>query len=160
TRRAPKFAALARNQCTVCHEVASATREGRPKPYAETCAGCHDAQIQKAELVLFDPERVTNPASLLLGLEEDGHEPQPSRRFAKLWPAVARSEPAPLVDGLDAGTVRGAMAAWSAKRPLPEGEAPESPGWHAGANRDGNPSLFYRPRGHADALARAWIEHA
>jgi predicted CXXCH cytochrome family protein len=177
-KRSPKFAAIARTQCTVCHEVESATREVRPKPYAEICAGCHEAQVQKAELVLLEPERLTAAGALLLGLPKDGDEAEATARLGKLWQEMARSGPealsarvaardpagrkrtAALFDGLDAGAVRAAGSAWSAKRPLPQQDAPERPGWFAGDNAEGNPALFYRPRGHADALVRAWIEHA
>lgn len=176
-KRSPKFAAVARTQCTVCHEVESATREVRPKPYAEICAGCHDAQIQKAELVLLEPEKLTSAASLLLGLQKDGDEAEATQRLGKLWQEMARSgsdalaalvgqdagarkRAAALFEGLDAGAARATGTAWSAKRPLPQGDPAERPGWIAGDNAEGNPSLFYRVRGHADTLVRAWIEHA
>ncbi len=169
-KRAPKFAAVARTQCTVCHEVERATREVRPKPYAEICAGCHEAQIQKAELMLLEPERLTFAASVLLGMEKDGDEAEAGRRLGKLFQDMARSGPAALVDaagskraaalfeGLDSAAQR-AGAAWAAKKPLPDRDPDDNPGWKAGENADGNPSLFYRPRGHADAVVRAWVEH-
>ena len=176
-KRAPKFAAIARTQCTVCHEVESATREVRPKPYAEICAGCHEAQIRKAELVLLEPERLTSAAAMLLGLQKDGDEAEANQQLERLWKDMAsagtdalgarlgerdpamRKRAAALFEGLDAATARAAGSAWSAKRPLPEKDAPEQ-GWAASENAEGNPSLFYRPRGHADALVRNWIEYA
>lgn len=179
-KRSPKFAAIARTQCTACHEVESATREVRPKPYAEICAGCHEAQIQKAELVLLEPERLTWAGSVLLGLPKDGDEAEAAERLGKLFQEMARSGPealgarvaagdaaarkraAALFEGLDAAAaaVRAAGAAWSAKRQLPPLDPPERPGWFAGESAEGNPSLYYRPRGHADAVPRAWVEHA
>jgi|GEM_PF-339608 len=40
--------------CTNCHEVSSATREVKPKPYEEVCSQCHAKQIVDSELVLFE----------------------------------------------------------------------------------------------------------
>lgn len=177
-KRSPKFAAVARAQCTACHAVESATREVRPKAYAEICAGCHEAQIQKAELLLLEPERLTFAASMLLGMEKDGDEAEAGKRLGRLFQDMARSGPealaaaagaerdaagrkrvAALFDGLDASTAQSAGAAWAAKKPLPDRDPDDGPGWKAGENADGNPALFYRPRGHADAVARAWVEH-
>lgn len=176
-KRSPKFAAAARAQCTVCHAVESATRQVRPKPYAEICAGCHEAQIQKAELVLLEPERLTFAASVLLGMEKDGDEAEASRRLGKLWQDMARSgsealaslagerdpasrkRAAALFEGLGEPTAQAAAGAWAAKRPLPQKDSGDAAGWTAGENADGNPALFYRPRGHADTVVRAWLEH-
>jgi hypothetical protein len=176
TKRSPKFAAAARTQCTACHAVESATREVRPKPYAEICAGCHDAQIKKVELLLLEPERLTFASSVLLGLEKDGDEAEAGKQLGKLWREMARSGPdaltsmaggseaaarkraAALFEGLGA-PARTAGAAWAAKKQLPPGDSGDRPGWVAGDNADGNPALFYRPRGHADGVLRAWLEH-
>jgi len=170
-KRSPKFAAVAKTQCTVCHAVKSATREVRPKPYVEICAGCHDAQIQKAELVLLEPEKMTWAGSVLLGMEKDGDEAEANKRLGKLFGAMARSgsdalasllpreaKKQPLLDALSARTAQSAGAAWAARKQLSRKDA-DGPGWFAGENADGNPSLFYRPRGHADPVVRAWNEH-
>ena len=175
--RDAKFAALAKSKCTACHSVENAAREVKPKPYAEICAGCHEAQIAKRELVLFEPGKVTAAASILLGLEKDGDEEAAKQRLTRLWGAMARSgsdalaELAPPADaakklpadalyaGLGSAVAREAGSAWSANRALAPGDAkPGAPGWAAGENSEGNASLFYRPAGHADPVLKAWIE--
>lgn len=171
-RRSPKFAAAARTQCTACHEVESAAREVRPKPYAEICAGCHESQIRRAKLVLLEPERLTPAASMLLGRSKDGDEADAGKRLAKLWEAMARSgsdalaelvkgkkQAAGLFDGLAGATVQSVGAAWASKKTLRPADEDAPPGWGAGETADGQ-SLFYQPRGHADAVVRAWLEYA
>lgn len=167
-RRSPKFAAAARTQCTACHAVEGATREVRPKPYAEICAGCHEAQIRKARLVLLEPERVTPAASVFLGLPKDGDETEAGKRLAKLWDAMSRSgtealaelarRDKKLFEGLGAPTVQSVGAAWASKRTLKPADDDAPPGWGAGETADGQ-SLFYVPRGHADPVVRAWLEY-
>ena len=175
-RRSPKFAAAARTQCTACHAVESATREVRPKPYAEICAGCHEAQIQKARLVLLEPERLTPAVSMLLGVQKDGDEAEASKRLVKLWDAMSRSGTealSELLGGRDAGTKKraGALfeglatptaqsvgATWVARRTLKPAEDDAPAGWAAGETADGQ-ALFYTPRGHGDAVVRAWLEY-
>ena len=175
--RDAKFAAVAKAKCTACHSIENATREVKPKPYAEICAGCHDAQIAKRELVLFEPEKVTAAASMLLGLEKDGDEQAAKERLSKLWGSMARSgtdalaelvppadaakkqAPDALYAGLGAQVAREAGAAWSSGRAVAGTGAKESaPGWATGNNSEGNPALFYRPAGHADPVLKAWIE--
>lgn len=174
--RDAKFAAIAKDKCTACHAVEGATREVKPKSYAQICAGCHDAQIAKRELVLFEPEKVTAAASVLLGIEKDGDEEAAKQRLSKLWAAMARSgadaiaELAPppadgakkqaadaLYAGLGGQLAREAGAAWSAGRTVPATGA-KAAGWATGENSEGNTSLFYRPAGHADPVLKAWIE--
>jgi len=175
-RRSPKFAAAARTQCTACHEVESATREVRPKPYAEVCAGCHEAQIQKARLVLLEPERLTPAASVLLGMPKDADEADAGKRLAKLWDAMSRSgtealgelvggrdadarkRAAGLFDGLAVATAQSAGATWSSRKTLRPVDEDAPAGWNAGETSDGQ-ALFYRPRGHADPVVRAWLEY-
>lgn len=174
-KRSPKFAAAARTRCTVCHEVEAATRQVRPKPYAEICAGCHEPQIQKAELNLLEAERLTPAASVLLGLARDGDEAEAGARLKKLFQEMARSgtealgslaaadaggkPAAALFDGLSSQAVQAVGAAWAAGKPLPPGEGEDARGWVAGDNADGAQALFYRPRGHADPVLRAWNQH-
>lgn len=176
--RDAKFAALAKDKCTACHAVESATREVRPKPYAEICAGCHESQIAKSELVLMQPERLTPAASVLLGIELEGDDAAIGERLKKLAAGLARSGPealaalvpgpeaergkraAALLAGLGEQTAQAAGTAFAAGR-MPEGPAEVSPGaWAAGESAEGNPALFYRPAGHADPVVRAWNEFA
>jgi len=89
--RDAKFAAIARSKCTACHTIENATREVKPKLYREICAGCHDAQIVKRELLLFEPEKVTAAASMLLGLEKDGDEAAAKQGLSRLWNSIART---------------------------------------------------------------------
>ena len=177
--RDAKFAALAKTKCTACHSIENATREVKPKPYAEICAGCHTGQIAKRELVLFEPEKVTAAASILLGLEKDGDEEAAKQRLSKLWGSMARSgadalaelvPPAPaaaakkqapdaLYAGLGSQVAREAGTAWAAGRAVAAtGAKPDAPGWATGENSDGNQALFYRAAGHADPVLKAWIE--
>ncbi len=174
--RDAKFAAIAKSKCTACHTVEGATREVKPKTYAQICAGCHDAQIAKRELVLLEPEKVTAAASILLNMEKDGDADAAKQRLSRLWNAMARSgteaiaELAPadatkkipadaLYAGLGGQLAREAGAAWSAGRPVAStGAKPDAPGWATGENADGNASLFYRPSGHGDPVLKAWIE--
>jgi len=175
-RRSPKFAAAARSDCTACHAVESATREVRPRPYAEICAGCHDAQIRKAKLVLLEPERLTAAASLLLGMPKDGDDAEVGKRLAKLSEAMARSgadaltelagtgaaakkRAGALFEGLSGATVQAVGATWAARKTLKPADEDPPPGWGAGETADGQ-SLFYQPRGHADPVVRAWLEYA
>ena len=176
--RDAKFAEAAKTKCTVCHSIERATRQVKPKPYAQICAGCHDGQIAKRELVLFEPEKVTAAASMLLGLEKDGDEDAAKQRLTRLWGSMARSGtdalaelvPPPadaakkqradaLYAGLSGQVAREAGSAWSAGRTLAAtGGKPDAPGWATGENSEGNPSLYYRPAGHADPVLKAWIE--
>jgi hypothetical protein len=177
--RDAKFAQAAKSKCTACHTVENATREVKPKLYAEICAGCHDGQIKKREMVLFEPDKMTAAGSVLLGLEKDADEEAVKQRLSKLWAAMARTGPdalgelappaaqagrkAPadaLYAGLGSQVAREAGAAWSAGRAVSAvGSKPDSPGWAAGENSDGNPALFYRAAGHADPVLKAWIEN-
>jgi predicted CXXCH cytochrome family protein len=174
--RDAKFAAVAKEKCTACHSVENAAREVKPKTYAQICAGCHDAQITRRELVLFEPERMTAAASILLGIEKDGDEEEGKRALGKLWSSMARGGtdalaelvPPPdatkkptagaLYAGLSAQTARETGTAWSTGRALAPADKPDAAGWTAGENSDGNPSLYYRAAGHADPVVKAWIE--
>lgn len=174
--RDAKFAAEAKTKCTACHSVENATREVKPKAYAQICAGCHEAQIKGRELLLFEPERITAAGSILLGVEKDGDEEETKQALSKLWGAMARSgsealaglvpPPDPdrkapadaLYAGMSPQVAREAGAAWSAGRDLASVGKPDGPGWSAGENSEGNPSLFYRAAGHADPVLREWIE--
>ena len=176
--RDAKFAAAAKTKCTMCHSIENATREVKPKLYAEICAGCHNGQITKRELVLFEPEKLTAAASMLLGLEKDGDEAQTKQRLSKLWASMARSgadalaelvpppadaakkQPADaLYAGLGGQVAREAGTAWAGGRIVAaSGAKPDTPGWATGENSEGNQSLFYRATGHADPVLKAWIE--
>lgn len=189
--RDAKFAEAAKTKCTACHAVENATREVKPKPYAQICANCHDSQIAKRELVLFEPQRMTAAASVLLGLEKEGDEAETGKRLNRLWSTMANNgtdaltelipaavaipapapmpaadavhQPAPavpptgLLSGLSSQMAREAGAAWAGGRSATQGK-PDAPGWALGENSEGNPSLFYRPAGHADPVLKAWIE--
>jgi len=171
-RRSPKFAAAAREQCTACHEVERATREVKPKPYAEICAGCHDAQIQKAKLIVLEPEKLTAVASVMLGLPKDGDEAEAGKVQAKLWASMSASgtdaltellggkkKAARLFEGLSAQMVQATGSTWAAKRTLKPGDEDAPPGWGAAELPDGQ-ALFYQPKGHADPIVRGWLEYA
>lgn len=174
--RDAKFAAEARTKCTACHSVENATREVKPRTYAQICAGCHNTQITGRELVLFEPEKITAAGSLLLGMERDADEDATRQSLGKLWAAMARDgaqalaglgaapaaerKPAagPLLAGLGDASVRAAGSAWSGGRELAVTGKPDAAGWSTGENSEGNPSLFYRAAGHADPVMKAWIE--
>jgi predicted CXXCH cytochrome family protein len=175
--RDAKFAAVAKSKCTACHSIEGATREVKPKPYAQICAGCHDGQIAKRELVLLEPEKVTAAASILLGMEKEGDAEAAKQRLTKLWSAMARSGVDPIAEvapkpeasaklsadalyaGLSGQVAREAGTAWSTGRALAAtGAKADAAGWATGENADGNASLFYRPTGHADPVLKAWIE--
>ena len=54
--RAPK------DRCIGCHNVDAAARNVPVRPFEETCARCHESQIEKRELVMFAlPEFEENP---------------------------------------------------------------------------------------------------
>jgi hypothetical protein len=165
-RLSPKFAATAKADCTVCHAVESATREVRPKPFAEICAGCHERQIRKGVLVLFEPERLTAAAAVLIGMEKDGDEAEANERLGKLWGAMAQSGTdalAPkkhpgLFEGLSAQTAQAAGTALRGKK-VPGEPDEERVGWGVVETPEGSPAFGYRPRGHADGVVRAWNEY-
>ena len=177
--RDAKFAEIAKAKCTACHAIENATREVKPKTYAEICAGCHTGQIAKREFVLFEPAKVTAAASMLLGMEKEGDEEAAKQRLTKLWGAMARSGTAALAElvpppaadgakkqpadalyaGLGSQLARDAGTAWAAGRAAPAaGAKAGAPGWAVGENSEGNPSLFYRAAGHADPVLKEWIE--
>jgi predicted CXXCH cytochrome family protein len=171
-RLSPKFAATAKGDCTVCHAVESATREVRPRPFAEICAGCHERQIRKGVLVLFEPERMTAAAAALLGVEKDGDEEEGNQRLAKLWGGMAQSgtdallaankgnkkQAAALFEGLASPAAQAAGVALRGKK-VPGENDEDRPGWGAIETPEGSPAFGYRPRGHADAVVRAWNEY-
>jgi hypothetical protein len=175
--RDAKFAAIAKSKCTACHSVENATREVKPRTYAQICAGCHDGQIAKRELVLLEPEKVTAAASVLLGIEKDGDADAAKQRLSRLWGAMAKSgtdaiaeivpkadankklPPDALYAGMSGQVAREAGTAWSTGRALTQtGAKTDGAGWATGENADGNASLFYRAAGHADPVMKAWIE--
>lgn len=175
--RDAKFAEAAKTKCTICHSVENAAREVKPKTFAQICAGCHEAQIRKRELVMFEPQRMTAAASILLGVEKEGDEEENKKALAKLWGSMARSGtdalaelvPPPaegakkrpvdvLYSGLTSQIARDAGAAMAAGKNLPALGKPDAAGWASGENSEGNPALFYRPAGHADPVLKAWIE--
>lgn len=176
SKAAAAFAAEAQKKCTACHSVEGATREVKPKPYAEICAACHEGQIRKAEFVLLEQERLTPAASFLLGMELEGDEEAATRRLSKLWEAMARGGTEALVElaaggdaarrksaealfaGLPAQAVRDTGSAWAGRRPLPPHGAKEgATGWIAGDTADDKPALHLRAV-HGDPALKAWAE--
>ncbi len=61
----PRFAKLApKGRCVGCHEASKASTNVPIKGFDENCAGCHEEQIQKKDLVVFTlPEFEKNPLS-------------------------------------------------------------------------------------------------
>jgi hypothetical protein len=178
SKQVAEFAAAAKAKCTVCHEVQGATREVAPLPYQRICGSCHDRDIASGELSVLEPEQLTVPASLLLGLEKDGDEQAAGKRLAELWQAMGRDGSRALLEaaaGGDAGGSKSAQAlfaglgpqlarevgaAWAAKRTATPGGKEGAPGWAARDNAEGRPALLYVPAEHADAVLKAWIEFA
>lgn len=174
--RDAEFAAVARTDCRACHAVESATREVTPRPYAESCQGCHDAQIRDNALVVFATEEVLPVTALLLGLDEDamfdvaGEDAQQAflraldrqgvaaiaQRLAGL--GAPPEMHATLLAGLSTPLLRDAARTWLEDPYADPGSDAGAGGWQAGAEATGMQALQYRPVGHADPVMVAWIE--
>ncbi len=165
--RDAKLAAMAKSDCTTCHSVDDKTREMKMKTYDQVCAGCHQNQVKERELVLLQPEQLTAAASSMLNLPRDGDEEANTTALKKLWSgmaaegrsALAKHVPEKLIAGLGNDVARKAGAAWSKGGDLEPLDDPAAPGWSAGENSEGNPSLFYRANKHTDPVLMAWMEH-
>lgn len=163
--RDPKFAALAKSDCSSCHAIDKATREIKLKSYEQVCANCHKTQIKERELILFEPERMTAAGSVLTGLSRDGDEEINSKALKNLWQSMAASGRSALsrfgaedlFAGMSDGVARTAGSAWMRGSDLPPADPPES-GWFAGENSEGNPALFYRAAKHDDPVLQAWFK--
>lgn len=176
-----EFAELARTDCRACHQVASATREVRPRPFEQSCAGCHGDETRERELVLYSPEEVNLVTAMLLGLDEAdiwSAEGEDAARelladmaeegldaFADRTPdplSEGSTPPDALYAGLSSALLREAAAVWLddpfMDPPPPANVEYEMPGWRAGMDARGFQSVHYRPRGHADPVIRSWIE--
>lgn len=173
------FAAVAAGDCRACHAVESATREVTPRPYAESCSGCHDAQIRDAPLVVLATEEVLPVTALLLGLDEDAMydvEGEDAQRaflralsrdgtgaFAELLAlaGIPGDAHGAMLAGLGTPTLRVAARTWlddPYADPDVAGFEADRGGWQAGENDDGMQTLQYRATGHGDPVMAAWIE--
>ncbi len=172
-----ELAARARERCTTCHVVETASREVSPRPFEEICAGCHADQIRERPLVVLIPDEPTPLMTLVLGLDADADEEailEAQRalmaevgegglevlveRLRRLAPDV---DPAEALAGLAASVLSAAAEAFSEEDGALEGpeSSPWEKGvWHAGEDEDGNQSLRYLPRGHSDPVLVAWTE--
>lgn len=172
------FAERARDDCRVCHTVESATREVRPRSFAESCSGCHSNEIAESSLALYSPAEVTDFSGALLGLEVDDYYSAAGedalRRFMRtlrdrgvdgLVTVLDASPLSPESTGTLLQGVSGSMLRESARAWLddPYADPPDSNpgvrgGWQAGPDRQGFQSLRYVPLGHADPVMVAWLE--
>ncbi len=172
-----KFSELASKNCTACHEIETASREVKPKPFAQICANCHQSQIRSREFIVMAAESFTPVSALLLGVVEDDEEEDESiedyQQFLRALSddseeallalaeelEIADSLPF-LIKGLNPLLLKNAAEDWVKADEFmgnEEGEI-ERFGWLAGEDGDGDQTLRYRASGHADPVLRSWIE--
>ena len=172
--RDQEFAELARESCTMCHEVETATREVTPLGYEEVCANCHQHQINDRVLVMYTPDEVQPLSDLLfqLSIEEDEEAALLTLLdelrednldvFADVLTTQDESTAGQLLSGLSPLSVQMATEAWVEENeyePAVESNI-ETTGWQVGEDPDGSQSIYYKPTGHADPVMRRWFEFA
>jgi hypothetical protein len=176
-----EHASRAQQTCTECHAASPGERNIRTAGFDAACARCHAEQIPQTELVLLRlPERpaamaklTTDDATTFMAwfLQRAGTTNY-GAAFEKLMEVAAKEGVEPLAGELkkQVGTNAGvALVAGLSPELLArparlwlKGETFEPPslkvqsGWYW--LEDLYPELRYKPAGHADAVARAWLE--
>ena len=172
-----EFSLFASKNCTACHEVETAARKVKAKPYAQICGNCHQSQITSREFKIIAAESFTPVSALLLGISEDDEDDEdaldehleflqilaenPDEAMLDFADELTIAEELPmLVKGLNSILVKKAAENW-----LNEDEFIENDdmnikqyGWVAGGDDDGEQTLRYRAVEHADPVILSWIE--
>ncbi len=200
-----KFSDKAPGSCLGCHTVTLSDREVRPNSYEKVCATCHEAQIEKKELILLrlpelvqdlidhkvlaqacnlpdnkakkeedflsisteqpalvsafllnipedDPETYNQPLQdLILAMAEESSTP-----FAELIDGqseIAMSEK--LLAGLNPEVLKRVACSWGLNLEYEPPAEAKFGGWYADMLE-----IRYKPAGHADPVAKSWVEFA
>jgi predicted CXXCH cytochrome family protein len=179
----PAYAERARADCTACHVATPREPDLRTLGFTAACAACHEEQIRQSELTLLRlPEPL--PPEELFG-DEDATpfmawllqrygpaEAEYGQRAQAFLGELAADGLAPLrheltnagasgpavLAGLHPDLLTRAAAAWRAGMQYEPATAKPVSGWYW--FEDLYPELRYQPAGHADPVARAWLEFA
>ncbi|MCH9675657.1 MAG: hypothetical protein K0U93_29740 [Gammaproteobacteria bacterium] len=171
--RDPEFARLAASDCTQCHDTTQAGQDVPPKTYAQTCARCHDRQIQTRPFELFNLEELTVFASILLRLNGEVDDDEATRAVRRMLLLIDQNGPDELEQlagkqpeessdlflGLPEIALKQAATAWIAGDDLALTEHPVSGAgiWRLGENDDGIQAIEYVARGHSDRVLASWM---
>ncbi len=178
-KRDRAFGERARDACVTCHQVETASREVKPRPYREVCANCHDDQIRGREFVLLTYDSLTPLSGLLLGLNEDDADDEDigGEKRAELMEKIAESGFDPvselldeqgqsdfttrLFKGMNSESIRNAATAWAEGDDYePEGGTEiKLRGWKAGENANGDQAISYLISGHEDQVIHDWVDY-
>jgi hypothetical protein len=177
----PEHVARAQQTCTDCHAASPRERNIRTAGFDAACARCHAEQIPQTELVLLRlPEKPADLAKLapddattfMAWFFQRTEATNYGTALQKFMDATTKEGVEPLANELKKHAGTNASAALVAglspellARPAQfwlKGETFEPPslkvqsGWYW--LEDLYPELRYKPAGHADAVARAWLE--
>jgi hypothetical protein len=177
-KRDVKFAQLAAQSCTTCHDIQNAIREVKPQPYAKICKGCHDNQIMESQLTLLSTDlEIAELSPIAMSLLGTGDAEELAERVIA---AIKQGEMKGLFNstnqqqyqqqyqqqqqmwsGLNPIEAKVAVETWSTGEPYaPEIADKETTpyGWLIGEDTNGDEAIFYKAKGHADPTLKAWIE--
>ncbi|MBI3881738.1 MAG: hypothetical protein HY301_16940 [Verrucomicrobia bacterium] len=183
----PDYAARAAKSCVECHATSPGEHGLRTAGFDATCARCHAEQIPQNDLVVLrlpEPPAPADAAKLgaddattfmawflqrggtnapaygtalhtfLNGLGMDG-----TASFAKSLDAATKpGAGAALLAGLNAELLTRPAQLWTKRQKFEPSAAKPVSGWYW--LEDLFPELRYKPAGHADPVARAWLEFA
>ena len=175
------FLALAPKDCAGCHVVGRDSRGVRTLGFEESCARCHAEQIPQTELALLrlpEPTATNDLAKLsaddattfMAWIVQRGatnaadYGPKLDAWFGELAKSgvgvLAKSAGADvkLFGGLSGDLLARPLAAWKRQEKFEPASGVNASGWYW--MEDMYPELHYKPAGHADAVARAWVEFA
>jgi predicted CXXCH cytochrome family protein len=177
----PENASRAQQTCTECHAASPRERNIRTAGFETACGRCHEEQIPQNELVLLRlPEKPADAAKLapddattfMAWYFQRAGTTNYGIALQQFMDAAAKEGVVSLASELKAQTGTNASAALVAglspellARPAQlwmKGDKLEPPslkvqsGWYW--LEDLYPELRYKPAGHADAVARAWLE--
>lgn len=167
-RGAPVATLSEARQCLSCHAVEQSSREVKPRNYERACANCHDEELRRQQLVLARGGEPAPMTALLLGMAVDDLDTYDGQRVEFLQ-ALAKNGADPLVELLEEDRFASPEASYLAEQF--EGFAIDTlaSAWlggeeidlssPAGLSADGD-ALYYRVHGHADPVAKAWLDLA
>ncbi len=178
-KRDRAFGERARDACVTCHQVETASREVKPRPYQEVCANCHSDQIREREFVLLTSDYLTPLSSLLLGLDEeeaDDDEIGGVKRkelianmaesgfdaIGALLEEQGKSDfTTRLFNGMNSESIKNAATFWAVGDYYePEGSTEiKLRGWKVGENSSGDQAITYLISGHEDPVIHDWVDY-
>ncbi len=165
--RAKLYEERAPENCTTCHNVEKPQHVAVEGGFERNCAQCHTEIIRRQELVLLrrpkaaDEFQPTPLLSLLLNLNETSKPTKEVTQFITKMASKGKGKLAVAIRGesgsadsekLLKGLNDAILSAWSKGGTHPQ-PAKDQAGWYVEEDE-----LRYRPAGHTDSVAKAWME--